>query len=465
MDLSFIAKRLALLGAVFAALAQASPLAIAQSGPKAGGEIISPDEMRVAAVNALQSGHSRAALTMADALLQRDANDVPALIIKARATRNLGAFDAAIAAGKTAWAQANTEDEKYAAAMAVAQALSSDGKRTMAQFWLRRAADKAPNEATRNIAARDFRYVRARNPWSSELSFNIAPSSNINNGSVHETTKLFGLPFDFELNGAARALEGLEYSAGYAGRYRFDQSELYAQDVIFQLNHRTYTLSDSARAMAPGVKGSDFAFSQLGAGYVYQRTPENWVGPFTLNATGGHTWYGGDPYSAYLRLGASQKIDLGASNVVNISGSAERQFGSAAPDADILRADLRFAHGFGQIGTLGLSLGHSDSMSDDTSANFTELRGGIDFHLAQPVLGAQVSFGIDWRQRDFPKSRYDPSGRNDTEVSASVDMTFTQIARYGFNPTISLNTSRTDSNIGLFDSESLGVSFGLRSAF
>jgi hypothetical protein len=421
--------------------------------------------MRVAAVNALQSGHSQAALTMANALLLRDAGDVPALIIKSRAARNVGDFDAAIAAGKTAWAQASTEDEKYAAAMAVAQALSSDGKRTMAQFWLRRAADRAPNEATRNIAARDFRYVRARNPWSSELSFNIAPSSNINNGSVHETTKLFGLPFEFELNGAARALEGLEYSVGYAGRYRFDQTELYAQDLVFQLNHRTYTLSDSARATAPGVRGSDFAFSQLGAGYVYQRTPENWIGPFTLTAMGGHTWYGGDPYSAYLRLGASQKIDLGPTNVVHISGSAERQFGSAAPDADILRADLRFAHGFGKIGTLGLSLGHSDSMSDDTSANFTEVRGGVDFHLSQPILGAQVSLGIDWRQRDFPNSRYDPAGRNDTEISASLDMTFTKIERYGFNPTLSLNTSRTDSNIGLFDSESLGVSFGLRSAF
>ncbi len=465
MDLSFIAKRLALLVVACVAVSQAAPIAVAQSGSEGASDIVSPDEMRVAAVNALQSGHSRAALTMANALLLRDALDVPALIIKSRAARNVGEFNAAIAAGKSAWVQANTEDEKYAAAMAVAQALSSDGKRTMAQFWLRRAADKAPNEATRNIAARDFRYVRARNPWSSELSFNIAPSNNINNGSVHETTKLFGLPFDFELNGAARALEGLEYSAGYAGRYRFDQTELYAQDVIFQVNHRTYSLSDSARAMAPGVKGRDFAFSQLGAGYVYQRTPKNWVGPFTLNATGGHTWYGGDPYSTYLRLGASQKIDLGPSNVVNFSGSVERQYGSAAPDADILRADLRFAHGFGKIGTLGLSLGHSDSMSDDTSANFTELRGGVEFYLGKPVFGAQVSFGIDWRHRDFPNSRYDPSGRNDTEVSASLDMTFTQIERYGFNPTISLNTSRTDSNIGLFDSESLGVSFGLRSAF
>ena len=430
-----------------------------------GIDTVSPDEMRIAAVNALQSGHSRAALMMANALLQRDASDVPALIIKSRAARNVGDLDSAIAAGKTAWAQATTEDEKYAAAMAVAQALSSDGKRTMAQFWLRRAADKAPNEATRNIAARDFRYVRARNPWSSELSFNIAPSSNINNGSVHETTKLFGLPFEFQLNGAARALEGMEYSAGYAGRYRFDQSDLYAQDLIFQLNHRTYSLTENARDLAPGVKGSDFAFSQLGAGYVYQRTPENWVGPFTLNVTGGHTWYGGDPYSAYLRLGASQKVELGATTVVNLSGSAERQFGSAAPDADILRTDLRFTHGIGDMGTLGVSLGHSDSISDDSSANFIELRGGVDFYLSKPVLGAQVSLGVDWRQRDFPRSRYDPAGRGDTEISASVDMTFTQIERYGFNPTVSLNAARTDSNIGLFDSESLGVSFGLRSAF
>ena len=62
-----------------------------------------------------------------------------------------------------------------AAALAVAQALSSEGARTRAQLWLRRAMQVAPTKRQKALAVRDFRYVRLRNPWSTRLSFSVAP--------------------------------------------------------------------------------------------------------------------------------------------------------------------------------------------------------------------------------------------------------------------------------------------------
>ncbi len=426
---------------------------------------LTPEEAYQAAAANLEAGQSEVALGLASALLQRDPNDYRALIVTSRAARNLSRFKDAVSAGRAAWRNAETEPEKYTAAMVTAQALASDGRKTLSQVWLRRAADTAPNEGTRAVAVRDFRYVRARNPWSNEFSFNIAPSSNINNGSARETTQLFGLPFEFQLSGDARALSGIEYAAGFASRYRFSQAPSFAHDVVLQFNHRTYSLSADAKAQAPGVSGSDFAFTQAALAYVYQREPEGGLGPYALNATAGQSWYGGDAYFSYVRFGGIQKVKIGPRAILSFSGSAERQFGASAADADILRADLRLARQTGSVGVLGLTLGHTTSISDLDIADYSELRTGVDFRLAKPVLGAKLSFGLQMRQRDYPFSRLDPTGRQDREFTASIDMIFTGIDRYGFNPTLSIESSRTDSNIGLYDNEKLGIQFGIRSAF
>ncbi len=443
------------------ALAVLTSPGLASPGPQE----MSPEEAYRTAFEGLESGHSKLANAIADALLQRDPGDFRFLILKSRAARNIGLFDESAGAGRTAWREAETDAQKFTAAMVTAQALSSDGKRTRAQLWLRRASDSAPNDGARALAVRDFRYVRARNPWLTELNFNIAPSNNVNNGSANETTQLYGLPFEFRLSGAAQALSGIEYSASAATRYRFDQGANFAHDVVFQFSHRTYTLDADAKASAPGVKGSDFAFTQAAIGYIYRSRPESGLGPFTLNATAGHTLYGGDSYLSYLRLGGAQDMPLGDRANLSFSGSGERQFGVVSADADILRADLRYARNVGTLGRVGLSLGHSTSSSAADVSNYSELRTGVDLTLAKPIFGTRVSFGLDWRQRDYPRSRYDPAGRNDKELSASIDMVFTEIDRYGFNPTLSINAGQTKSNIGLYDRESLGVSFGMRSAF
>lgn len=421
--------------------------------------------MRGAAQAALVAGQSQAALQLTNALLIRDKNDVAALFLRSKALRNLGDYPGALAAARKAWRLAEKDDARFGSALAIAQAHSSAGNRTLAQIWLRRAVDIAPSEEARAIAVRDFRYVRARNPWAAELSFNVTPSNNINNGSAREKTQLFGLPFEFQLDGAARALSGYEVSGAVAGRYRIDQNASFAHDITFQFSHRSYILTEEAKAQAPGVKGRDFAFSQAAIGYSYYRTPENWPGPFSISVTGGNTWYAGDPYFAFLRVGGTQNFRLGETALLQVSGSLERQFGAQTPDVDRMIASARLMQQVGQLGTLGFTLANTTSVSESDANEFTELRGGVDFQFAKPLLGIDVSFGVEVRERDYIRSRYDPAGRKDSEVLAHLDLVFREIDRFGFNPTLRVQSSRTDSTIGLFDREKLGVQVGIRSAF
>jgi len=164
-------------------------LAVAVGGisARAGPVELTPGEMHVAANRALQSGNPGAALLLADALLERDPQDLTALLLKARAARDQSRFRTAIKTARQAWSISRAPEERYASALIMAQALSSSGAKTRAQLWLRRAAQNAPDEALKRLAVRDFRYVRDTNPFSTQLRFSITPNSNINNGSKSDT--------------------------------------------------------------------------------------------------------------------------------------------------------------------------------------------------------------------------------------------------------------------------------------
>lgn len=426
---------------------------------------LTPEQLRRGGSNALSIGNNRLAKEIATALLLRQSDDFSALIIKSRAERNLGEAKEAVKSAKRAWQAAETDEQRFTAAMIRAQALATDGNHTASQVWLRRAVQNAPDARARAVATRDFQYVRARNPWAAQLSFNITPSNNINNGSARETSELFGLPFEFQLSGESQALEGIEYSTGVVGRYRFDQTATYAQDIAFQANYRTYSLSDASKAQAPGVSGSDFAFGQTAIGYTFHKTPKDWIGPYSVSAVGGRTWYGGDLYFDYVQLSGTQTLKLSATTSLSFRGAVEAREGHQTADSESLRADLRLNYRVGQLGVASFSIGNTESTSNDDLNAYSELRGGIDFALAKPVFGTRVSFGLSVRERDYDRSRYDPAGRNDVEVGARLDLVFTELEQYGFNPTLTIKASETESNIGLFDSNRFGVQLGIRSAF
>ena len=434
---------------------------------------LSPQQMGALAVEAIRQGAPDEARMLAEALLGRDPQDQGAHVIRARAMRDQGLYDQARQAARQAWALADTDTERYAAARVMAQALSSDGKRTRAQFWLRRAAHHAPTPRHADRARRDFRHVQRQNPWQTHLSFTLAPNSNINNGSARESSRLnhvlsdllFGAPVEYALTGAARALSALEYGAALRSRYRMAQTERRAHDLKFSLSYRSFVLSDSARATAPGVSGGDFAFGSASIGYGFRSLSADHRREFTLDAELGQSWYAGARYASFLRLGAAQSMKITPRRQLSFAVDAEKQMGQATVDVDTLAAALRLSERLESGRTVfgGLSARQTFSGSAQAEYREVEARGGFD--LGETVMGAEVTLGLGVALRDYDVSPHSPTGRQDRRVFADATATFRGIDYYGFNPALTVSASRTDSNIGLYDTRRFGVGLGIRSAF
>lgn len=435
---------------------------------------LSPLQLRALARDRLARGDMAMARTLAQALLARDPDDLQALLVLAQAERALGGEAAALEAARRAWALSETDEERYASALIRAQVLSSAGRRTLAQLWLRRAAEVAPDAATRARAIRDFRYLRLRNPWSSQLSLAVTPTDNVNNGSSQDSFTIDGLPWDFILSGEARALSGVELSLGADTRYRLSETEDRATDLMLRASHRTYALSAGAEARAPGAEGSDFAYSTLSAGIGQRRLLGDLTGgartahELSYAAWAGQNWYGGDPYGGFLRGEARLAHRLDARNRLSTGLTLEARRGDGAPEADVQGLSLGWDHGWsgGQLSLYGVV---TLSQSGHETADYRDLRLGARIApkagWMQETLGARPSLTLEARERRFDRSSYSFDGRSDAELSASLEVTFGRVDYYGFSPVVTLETSRTRSNVDLFDTGRTGLGLSVQSAF
>lgn len=405
--------------------------------------------MRAAAANAVVAGAPAQGYQIATALLQRNPNDTDALIIRARAARDLGRLDEAMATARKAWNGSSTPSERFGASMVMAQALSTSGAKTRAQLWLRRAAQNAPNENFKDIAIRDFRYVQRTNPWSTELSFAAAPSSNVNNGSARSTTRLFDLPFEFQLSGTARALSGIQYNAGFATRYRIAESQSSQSDLLFRFDHRTYTLSNEAKLLAPTAKGSDFAFTSASLSYIRRGFTGSGIDlPNQFELTGGRTWYAQQPFMQYARIGFTQNYVFAPGSFVFGGVSAERQQSlSAREDANSLGLNTGVRFSLANKDRLTLSVNAKRSQSLDANLDYDQLTLSARYALAKPIAGVSVDFGVSLGQKNHDISRFSRFGRQDKTASFDVTGVFNQIEVYGFSPSVTLTARQTNSNI------------------
>lgn len=469
-----------------AALA-AAPFAVAQDVAEKPVRL-SPEQMLGAAELTLRNGDMARALAFADALLMRDPNDVAALLIRSHALRAMGRYTPAREAARAAWKNADTDNQKFSSAMLMAQALSSDGKRTRAQLWLRRAAQVAPTPGHAARAARDFRHVRRQNPWQTHLSFTVAPNSNINNGSARDSsTLLYRLlnPFDIDgagevtLGASSRALSGIETGVNVQSRYRFHQTERQAHDLRMGLTYRTYHLSQSAKDdlaaedaervargdEARNITGSDFSYGTVQLGYGFKQLRKDRRGEFSLSADIGQSFYGGERYNRYLRTRMGQTYYKDAITKLDFGLAAEKFRSQAGADQNLLRLNAGMSRKLGGGDGLYLGVSVSKMNADVARLEYDEVRLRSGYILGREVMGTSLQFGLSTSYRDYDVSPHDPSGRREFMVAADVTATFKQVDYYGFNPTVSLTASTTDSNIGLYDVNRVGLSIGIASSF
>lgn len=432
-------------------------------GARAETMALSRDEVRAMASDLVAKGRAAQALPLAEALVKSDPTDFGAQLLASYAARDLGQTDKAEAYARAAWDLAKTEQQRHSASLAMAQAKSSGGARSSAQFWLRRAVEHAPDDRAKLAAIRDYRYVRARNPLSFSLDFGVSPSSNINNGASTDTIWMFGLPF--ELEGKAQALSGVQYRARAAVEWTVAEARNHRTRLGFSLGGHTYTLSDEAKATAPDAKGSDYALWAAEVSVDHRRRAKDggeWQTRFTL----GHNDYGGDPMSNYVRLDAGRSFEFSKGQSLRFGATLERQkrldYDGYSATIKTVSTNYRQPLGPGALG-VGVQLGQIDAASVEAAHDRARL--SLDYWLDKPVAGMDLRLSASAEQRSYDPSLLIPDGRSDTKLSVGVNAVLPQMDYMGFAPELGLTYTRNRSNSVLYDTRELGVNVGMRSLF
>ena len=140
--------------------------------------------------------------------------------------------------------------------------------------------------------------------------------------------------------------------------------------------------------------------------------------------------------------------------------------GPLAPHADSLRAGVSIEHRHSSGTLFAARVSLSRSVSDSEVSDYDDLRIDLFAIPTWTILGADPQFELSLRARDYDSfRRFSSHGRQDEEVGVSITLNFTKAELYGFTPVLSLDASRTKSNIGLFEVDRHSVQLGIRSAF
>lgn len=435
-------------------------LSAAPAGAKPA--VLTVDQMRAFGVEALARGYADQALGIAEALLSRDPNDSAALSLKAQALRLLQRLPESEATARQAWAKAETPGARYTAASTLAQALSLQGHRTRAQIWLRRAVQEAPNDAARQQAVQDFDYVRGQNPLNLQFDLSIRPSDNVNGGARDPLFEYQGIPF--VLSGDTLALSGLSLGLGVMGKYKLSDTAQGVTALTFALSQQSVVLSDKARAQAPSARNGDYALTHIEAGIERQFTL-----PFALTTAGltaGHTWYGGADLANSLAADLTLERPLAGGRGTftfgvtrqnrldqSVSSSTEAEVGAAlsknGPRGDSWQGSISLAR----------------IVSDDIGIDHAEASLALSWQAQAPIMGLDLGASLSVRSADYTASPYTPTGRQDLRWAASLSAQVEKLSYLGFAPVLSLDFSRNNSNVSLYDTQTVGVSLSVKSRF
>ncbi|MEM9872064.1 MAG: hypothetical protein AAF822_12480 [Pseudomonadota bacterium] len=459
---AWLTSAVVLIGFTASVLAQTQTPAPVRAIDAANTTVLSPDQARVAARKLLAVGHAKAAQDVLEVLVSRDPDDAVSHTLLAHAHRMQGNHDAATFAARTAWQKADQDQVKYAAALAAAQSLAKDDKEMRAQIWLRRAAHVAPDDARRARAIRDYRFVRDTSPWSTRFRFGITPSDNVNNAPRDNTYILGGLVFVDE---DAVPLSGVEINAGADLRYNFNISQTQRDFVELSWDQTRVVLTDDN--VPEDVSASDFTYTKLETtlGRDWQSSAE---APRRTASLGyGRIWYGGEHLSDELSLSYRQRqARPGGSHLWWHAkvGYADRQ------DND-LRSGTTSAVGVGWRfpfeggAQLVLSADVSSTDTDSSISDHESLALSTSYTLSARPMGVLTTFTGQAKFRRYDTPVYGVDARSDDEFTLSTSMLFTGFDTYGFAPKVTVSANRTNSNVSLFETQSVGVSIGFESVF
>ncbi len=424
---------------------------------------LSGEDAGPAAIALLQQGNTELAATIARGLLLRNPKDPQAHLVLSVIARKNQRYVEAIKSGNLAWLYGRDPQEKYVAALATAQAYSAAKAHTRAQLWLRRAVEVAPTPQLKTEAQRGFQQLKLINPWHTQISVGIQPSSNINNGSKSETMVIDGLPF--ALTGAAQALSGVEFSQSATISYRGPLNDGRQLNFGLAVSQRLYSLSDQAREQAPTARNSDFAFASTEVRFGY----DDFFRDQRKRGIGldlGRLWSGGAPISNYARVTYDELYQLSAGQRFSYDIGVERNWRLDQPSRSgtTVTTRLNWQKRTKDGGGFGFGLGARKVFSGSAIVAHNAVFGSASYQLGQPVLGLKLGANLsaEWRQYDQQLFATD---RVDRKLSAGLSLFAPTLDFYGFAPQLDVAFSQNRSTLAIYETEGLTIGLGVRSAF
>ncbi|MBY6164018.1 DUF560 domain-containing protein [Mameliella alba] len=441
-------------------------LAVALARPAEAEETrMSVDEARGAAAKALMAGQAELALVLAEGVLLGAPGDTNALMIKSRALRLMGRTSEAAAVARDAFSNSEDERARFFAALLLAQARSSGGNPGMAQLWLRRAAQIAPDDQLRAVAVRDFRHVRAMTPWRLSLDLSVEPSDNLNGAPKTNRFTFAGLPF---VNPSAVPLSGERMVLGADFVRRVPLSKTRRLNFGISGEIQRVRFSASARDKVPGIDNDDYRQDALALslGYEVRGNDGSWLANSRLSMT--RQWLGGELFSDATRMDLSygQEVVPGVIGSVRYAYEVEKRHDAALRDAQTRELGMTLSKSFGKD-RLGLDLRLTDTASDSRLVARETTRAALSYSLGKPVKGMLPRVTLAWELSDYDKgpSSFWVTPRRDEELSLSVDVLLPKLDVYGFAPEIGVSFRDRSSNYTIYETRGTDLRLGLKSVF
>lgn len=323
------------------------------------------------------------------------------------------------------------------------------------QFQIAQQASDLPPEVARTIrAVRDV--IRARRPWRFDVSFGLAPDTNINNATANDTVDIIWGPITLPLtlDQRAKATSGTGQIANVNASVRLPLSDSVAALADFESQGINY----------PGAAYDDFQV-QIAGGAEFRLTER--LG-FTLEGVGAQRWFGGDVASRQYGLKAGIQIGLDQRSRMGFLVDARRTNAFFNNAYDGWQAGLYATYERAITSTIVVSGGafaRRDWLAADAYSS-TELGGILGVGGELPMgFNVGLSGSVSRARFDAPIPLFSADPRQDWRFTARATVGNRKLALLGFSPQMGVTWTRNQSSLTFYDTDRLRLKFALARYF
>lgn len=420
------------------------------------------------AQTAFSFGQVELARMLALAVLNEEPKNATALAVLAAVGLATHEPQAARQVARRSFHLAPDKKGKFTAARLAARASVDLSQTWAAKYWLRRAIQVAPGPEAEAATVADFLALRGMSRLRFDLVLSVKPSDNVNQGAEDGLLTIDGHPTWFYFDPSAMALSGIEITANMALRYRIAGTAAAPTEIGFKAYDRAVSLSDAAKDKAPDAKASDFSNAGFDLFLLHKRA----LGQDRLLSAGltfGTSFLAGDRYADRARADFSLITALDSRSQTRFGFSLERQWlAGPSPAATAFTLDAGYQHRLKGGDLLAVKLELGQTISEDENQENRKIGASLRYALGKPVAGMEISGELDATARDYPvffSGIFNDSGRQDLSLSASLELAMPKLGLYGFEPVLSLEASKTRSNVSRYSGEAAGIGLRIESSF